>query len=309
MWYRINRNMRCIEICKWFHSPLALLRLIETWDVLKSVTTVSISSSVSRLIETWDVLKCPPQHQSSIVSAINRNMRCIEISYIHPASRPQPRLIETWDVLKLLGYDSWRKSGGINRNMRCIEITIEVSTVQPLCLINRNMRCIEMIWSLLAPSDGVPRLIETWDVLKSPEWMTGKDYIEINRNMRCIEIVGACGKWLWSGAINRNMRCIEIHPTRPLCRSDYGLIETWDVLKSSRRPVVPVLIKINRNMRYIEIRQTLRMRPSQPRLIETWDVLKWTYGLTEYDSAVRLIETWDVLKCCAPTHFFWRWRD
>ena len=244
MWYRINRNMRCIEICKWFHSPLALLRLIETWDVLKSVTTVSISSSVSRLIETWDVLKCPPQHQSSIVSAINRNMRCIEISYIHPASRPQPRLIETWDVLKLWGYDSWRKSGGINRNMRCIEITIEVSTVQPLCLINRNMRCIEMIWSLLAPSDGVPRLIET-----------------------------------------------------------------WDVLKSSRRPVVPVLIKINRNMRYIEIRQTLRMRPSQPRLIETWDVLKWTYGLTEYDSAVRLIETWDVLKCCAPTHFFWRWRD
>ena len=138
------------------------------------------------------------------------------------------------------------------------------------------------------------RLIETWDVLKFCPLEIVRSATMINRNMRCIEIVGACGKWLWSGAINRNMRCIEIHPTRPLCRSDYGLIETWDVLKSSRRPVVPVLIKINRNMRYIEIRQTLRMRPSQPRLIETWDVLKCEERDDEWWAVRRLIETWDV---------------
>ena len=119
-----------------------------------------------------------------------------------------------------------------------------------------------------------PRLIETWDVLKFCP----------------LEIVRS------ATMINRNMRCIEIHPTRPLCRSDYGLIETWDVLKSSRRPVVPVLIKINRNMRYIEIRQTLRMRPSQPRLIETWDVLKCEERDDEWWAVRRLIETWDVLK-------------
>ncbi len=33
------------------------LRLIETWDVLKSELTILVENFLRRLIETWDVLK------------------------------------------------------------------------------------------------------------------------------------------------------------------------------------------------------------------------------------------------------------
>ena len=34
------------------------VRLIETWDVLKSGYTYSYANTEDSLIETWDVLKC-----------------------------------------------------------------------------------------------------------------------------------------------------------------------------------------------------------------------------------------------------------
>ena len=53
----INRNMGCIEIVQG-HTPCdPVRRLIETWDVLKSEKTESVSETAGRLIETWDVLK------------------------------------------------------------------------------------------------------------------------------------------------------------------------------------------------------------------------------------------------------------
>ena len=58
---------------------LSVLRLIETWDVLKYNTFYLIPEIVERLIETWDVLKC------------------VSVTF-DPAS--PPGLIETWDVLK-----------------------------------------------------------------------------------------------------------------------------------------------------------------------------------------------------------------
>ena len=55
---RINRNMRCIEITR----PIVvvnvpLIRLIETWDVLKYVYNCACWKNCIGLIETWDVLK------------------------------------------------------------------------------------------------------------------------------------------------------------------------------------------------------------------------------------------------------------
>ncbi len=53
----INRNMRCIEIwCGWF-AWSNNKRLIETWDVLKSEIDLAEFTQEERLIETWDVLK------------------------------------------------------------------------------------------------------------------------------------------------------------------------------------------------------------------------------------------------------------
>ncbi len=49
--------MRCIEINE---NPLpvtAEIRLIETWDVLKSGCTADSRRGYAGLIETWDVLK------------------------------------------------------------------------------------------------------------------------------------------------------------------------------------------------------------------------------------------------------------
>ena len=54
------------------------------------------------------------------------------------------------------------------------------------------------------------RLIETWDVLKSGNYIGCSLLHKINRNMRCIEI--------WS--------------CRPAAAILLWLIETWDVLKS-----------------------------------------------------------------------------
>ena len=51
--------MRCIETKKpeMYHTDL--MRLIETWDVLKLSSPAPISAPHKRLIETWDVLKQP----------------------------------------------------------------------------------------------------------------------------------------------------------------------------------------------------------------------------------------------------------
>ena len=53
-----------------------------------------------RLIETWDVLKSNCSVNIAVVYVINRNMGCIEITFLLSTSGTWYRLIETWDVLK-----------------------------------------------------------------------------------------------------------------------------------------------------------------------------------------------------------------
>ena len=53
----INRNMRCIEIRHPLFAWQHCVRLIETWDVLKSKYKLIETYILQRLIETWDVLK------------------------------------------------------------------------------------------------------------------------------------------------------------------------------------------------------------------------------------------------------------
>ena len=52
------------------------------------------------LIETWDVLKFESFCSVPTNSAINRNLRCIEILEAGQGIQDGARLIETWDVLK-----------------------------------------------------------------------------------------------------------------------------------------------------------------------------------------------------------------
>ena len=54
---QINRNMRCIEIKQKCFKLLPIIWLIETWDVLKWIKRVYRHLAFRGLIETWDVLK------------------------------------------------------------------------------------------------------------------------------------------------------------------------------------------------------------------------------------------------------------
>ena len=53
-----NRNMGCIEILPYQSGNRTPPRLIETWDVLKSLFGCKLTAFCCGLIETWDVLKC-----------------------------------------------------------------------------------------------------------------------------------------------------------------------------------------------------------------------------------------------------------
>ena len=120
--WRININMRCIEIILPELQECRCLWLTLTWDVLKSIT--------SKLL--------------LIFSPININMRCIEMKTpVHRTSQTfwltltwdvlkfcriervvlfYLRLTLTWDVLKLLIKHCFLLRSVININMRCIEI-------------------------------------------------------------------------------------------------------------------------------------------------------------------------------------------
>ncbi len=125
------------------NAAFRLSRLIETWDVLKSLVNLA-KVEVAGLIETWDVLKFL-KYFGIIIYAI--------------------RLIETWDVLKYCVVCPKVIGNQINRNMRCIEIRNGSGRAESGNMINRNMRCIEIRqWAL--PWCCQRRLIETWDVLK-----------------------------------------------------------------------------------------------------------------------------------------------
>ena len=125
------------------NAAFRLSRLIETWDVLKSLVNLA-KVEVAGLIETWDVLKFL-KYFGIIIYAI--------------------RLIETWDVLKYCVVCPKVIGNQINRNMRCIEIYCIAAWSDPAWTINRNMRCIE-IQSCCTAAPCCPGLIETWDVLK-----------------------------------------------------------------------------------------------------------------------------------------------
>ena len=76
--YKININMRCIEILK--------LQFVEICQ--------------NRLTLTWDVLKLLSYHRVKGYVMININMRCIEIFLLYDCMVLQIRLTLTWDVLK-----------------------------------------------------------------------------------------------------------------------------------------------------------------------------------------------------------------
>ena len=121
--YRININMRCIEIFSYALNADQARRLTLTWDVLKSCMLHEYPCLVLRLTLTWDVLKCKYRQKAGCYIKININMRCIEMCIY----------VCIWCIACL-----------ININMRCIEIQNGyVGAPRPLW-ININMRCIEI---------------------------------------------------------------------------------------------------------------------------------------------------------------------
>ena len=78
----------------------------------------------------------------------------------------------------------------------------------------------------------------------------------INRNMGCIEIPKNFKNIVEIPKINRNMGCIEMILCDLLYSVQYGLIETWDVLKSINNGFNILSQEINRNMGCIEMLAT-----------------------------------------------------
>ena len=96
----INRNMRCIEIGVCGVPFLCRNRLIETWDVLKSVIPEipNHPEMINRNMRCIEMSGGAVQSESA--GGINRNMRCIEMKKDAVDIMGDWRLIETWDVLK-----------------------------------------------------------------------------------------------------------------------------------------------------------------------------------------------------------------
>ena len=98
---------------------------METWDVLKCFSPLSIFARVSGLMETWDVLKFTATGCANITYRINGNMGCIEIKGGNTGHLRDGRLMETWDVLKSqMRADFEKDRQAINGNMGCIEICL-----------------------------------------------------------------------------------------------------------------------------------------------------------------------------------------
>ena len=124
----------------------------------------------------------------TLLSLININMRCIEIT-IH----------------NYIEHDT----NMININMRCIEIRNTAAYLiltSGLTLTWDVLKCMAYTWD----ATFMVRLTLTWDVLKSWQ-MAHYDILQaININMRCIEMLHWPPRITLRHAININMRCIEI---------------------------------------------------------------------------------------------------
>ena len=161
-------------------------------------------------------------------------------------------------------------------------------------------------------------LIETWDVLKSNSLPSSGPSVSINRNMRCIEITLPRFLSASGSMININMRCIEMLISFAMLKFAFGLIETWDVLKSKTMADMEVATKINRNMRCIEMELNTPELPQDETINRNMRCIEIRNGSGRAESGNmihrnmrcieirrwalpwccqrRLIETWDVLK-------------
>ena len=143
------------------------------------------------------------------VTAININMRCIEMIGQTGFTKDRSRLTLTWDVLKSVKG---------------------LSNSAYLLMININMRCIEMLKKAKANLMQL-RLTLTWDVLKYEKCF-------VNMFYGCwLTLTWDVLKWIFQCPckilhwININMRCIEILHSRSGWIHYIWLTLTWDVLK------------------------------------------------------------------------------
>ena len=144
-------------------------------------------------------------------SAINRNMRCIEMNFCRQREWRMNRLIETWDVLKYGVGCANLVDTGLIETWDVLKSEFAFPPLGGVFTINRNMRCIEIRYFSLH-IHPVTRLIETWDVLKFSQPRT-----------RHASVVGLIETW-------DVLKCKHIYQLSHLFS---WLIETWDVLKSS----------------------------------------------------------------------------
>ena len=78
--FGINRNMRCIEIVISPTMPSTASPINRNMRCIEILLPPSPLQSLLRLIETWDVLKFVRVCRFSALFSINRNMRCIEMN-------------------------------------------------------------------------------------------------------------------------------------------------------------------------------------------------------------------------------------
>ena len=143
-------------------------------------------------------------------SAINRNMRCIEMNFCRQREWRMNRLIETWDILKYGVGCANLVDTGLIETWDVLKSEFAFPPLGGVFTINRNMRCIEIRYFSLH-IHPVTRLIETWDVLK------------------CKHIYQLSHLFSWLIETWDVLKSTTPWQKRTLNR----LIETWDVLKFS----------------------------------------------------------------------------
>ena len=121
------------------------------------------------------------------LSAININMRCIEIKFNGPIETQQDWL--TLGLYELMQWDNYieTQQDWLTLTWDVLKCLLDMLVTSSWLAININMRCIE-IWKQKRRYSNHHRLTLTWDVLKFRWSHRQSTWNEININMRCIEI-------------------------------------------------------------------------------------------------------------------------
>ena len=118
----------------------------------------------------------------------------------------------------------------LNRNIWCIEITKSLVLLLIIWYLNRNIWCIEIEYALHIDSYE-KTWTETYDVLKSPGFLSSSSFTILNRNIWCIEIIAFLLFCFFFLSWTETYDVLKSLLSAVVNLEQYPWTETYDVLK------------------------------------------------------------------------------